>query len=114
MPSLFLGELRNYGKEACRSPGGHLVEQTRGRCPHILALANTRIALRAWREDSGGITRLLLATIAKPLARQGARMSDTITLYTGILLVTQHLHSKRWIMEGLAKSELERADRRET
>ena len=70
------------------------MKQTRGRCPHILALANTRIALRAWREDSGGITRLLLAAIADPLARQGARMSDTITLYTIILLTTQDLHSK--------------------
>ena len=71
------------------------MKQTRGRCPHILALANTRTALRAWREDSGGITRLLLAAIADPLARQDARMSDTVTLYTGILLATQDLHSKK-------------------
>ena len=71
------------------------MKQTRGKCPHILALANTRIALRAWREDSGGITRLLLVAIADPLARQGTRMSDTITLYTRILLATQDLHSKK-------------------
>jgi len=58
----------NCGKEACGSPSGRLMKQTRGRCPHILALANTRTALRAWREDSGGITRLLLAAIADSLA----------------------------------------------
>ena len=90
------------------------MKQTRGKCPHILALANTRTALRAWREDSGGIARLLLAAIADPLARQGARMSDTIALCTRILLATQNLHSKRWTMEGPAKLELERAGRRET
>ena len=90
------------------------MEQTREKCPHILALANTRTTLRAWREDLGGITRILLTAIASPLARQGARMSDTITLYTRILLATQDLHSKRWTMEGPAKSELERVDRRET
>ena len=77
------------------SPSGRLMKQTRGRCPHILALANTRTALRAWREDLGGITRLLLAAIADSLARQGARMSDTITLYTRILLDAQDLHNKR-------------------
>ena len=70
------------------------MRQMRGKCPHILALANTRTTLRAWREDSGGITRLLLAAIADSLARQGARMSDTITLCTRILLTTQNLHSK--------------------
>ena len=85
----------NCGKEACGSPSGRLMKQMRGRCPHILALTNSRIALRAWREDSCGITRLLLATIADSLARQGARMSDTITLCTRILLTTQDLHSKR-------------------
>ena len=90
------------------------MKQTRGRCPHILALARTRTALRAWREDSGGITRLLLAAIADPLARQDARMSDTIALYTRILQATQNLHSERWTMEGPTKSELERAGRRET
>ena len=90
------------------------MEQTRGRRPHILALTNTRTALRAWREDSGDITRILLAAIADPLARQGSRMSDTITLYTRFLLATQNPHSKRWTMEGPAKSELERAGRRET
>ena len=89
------------------------MKQTRGKCPHILALANTRTALRAWGEDSRGITKLLLAAIADPLARQGARMSDTIALYTRILLATQNLHSKRWTMEGSAKSELEMAGRRE-
>ena len=71
------------------------MKQTRGRCPHILALARTRTALRAWREDSGGITRLLLVAMADSLAQQGARMSDTITLYTRILLATQDLHSKK-------------------
>ena len=70
------------------------MKQTRGRCPHILALASTRTALQAWREDSGGITRLLLAAIADSLARQGARMSDTITLYTRILLTTQDFHNE--------------------
>ena len=85
----------NRGKEACGSPNGHLMKQTRGRCPHILALANTRIALRAWREDSSDITRILLTTIAGPLARQGARMGDTIILCTRILLTAQDLHSKR-------------------
>ena len=70
------------------------MKQTRGKCPHILALANTRTALRAWRENSGGFTRLLLAAIADSLARQGARMSDAITLCTRILLTTQDLHSK--------------------
>ena len=70
------------------------MERTRGRCPHILALANTRTALQAWREDSGGITRLLLAAITDSLAKQGARMSDTITLCTRILLTTQDLHNK--------------------
>ena len=84
----------NCGKEACGSPSGRLMNQTRGRCPDILALANTRTSLRAWREDSGGITRLLLAAIADSLARQGARMSDTITLCTRILLTTQDLHGK--------------------
>ena len=70
MPSRFLGKLRNYGKEAYGFPGGRLVEQIREMCPHILALANTRTALRAWREDSGDITRILLTAIAG-LARQG-------------------------------------------
>ena len=102
------------GKEVCGSPSGRLMKQTKGRCPHILALANTRTALRAWREDLGGITRLLLAAIADALARQGARMSDTIALCTRVLLATQNLHSKRWTMEGSAKSEPERAGRRET
>ena len=87
--------LVNYGKEACGFHGGHLVERTRGRCPHILALTNTRIALRAWREDLGDITRILLTAVADPLARQGARMSDTITLCTRILLTTQDLHGKK-------------------
>ena len=95
MPSRFLGKLRNYGKEAYGFPGGRLEEQTRGRCPYILALANTRTALQAWREDSGDIIRILLTAIAGPLARQGARMSDTITLCTRILLTIQDLHSKR-------------------
>ena len=70
-------------------------EQTRGRYPHILALANTRTALRAWREDPGDITRILLTAVADSLARQGAKMSDTITLYTIILLTAQDLHSKK-------------------
>ena len=70
------------------------MEQTRERCPHILALANTRTALRAWREDSGDITRILLTTVADPLARQGAKMSDTIDLCTRILLTTQDPHSE--------------------
>ena len=88
------------------------MEQTRGRCPHILGLANIRTALRVWREDSGDVTRILVAAVSDPLTRQGARMSDTIALYTRILLATQNLH--RWTMEGPKKSELERAGRRET
>ena len=87
--------LGNCGKEVYGFPDGHLMERTRGMCPRILALANTRIALRSWREDSGDITRILLTAVADPLARQGARMSDTITLCTRILLTTQDLHSKR-------------------
>ena len=75
-------------------PDGQLVEQTRGKCPRILALANTRTALRAWREDRGDITRILLTAIADPLARQGAKMSDTITLCTRILLTTQDPYRK--------------------
>ena len=69
------------------------MERTREKCPHTLALANTRTALRAWSEDAGGITRLL-AAVADPLARQGARMSDTITLCTRILLTAQDLYRK--------------------
>ena len=94
MLNQFLSKLRNYGKEAYVFPGGHLEKQTRGRCPHILALANTRTALRAWREDSGDITRILLTTMADPLARQGARMGDIITLCTRILLTAQDLYRK--------------------
>ena len=86
--------LGNRGKEVYGFPDGHLMKQTRGRCPHILALANTRIALWAWREDLGDITRILLTAVADPLARQGAKMSDTITLRTRILLTTQDPHSK--------------------
>ena len=85
----------NCEKEACGSPSRRLMKQTRGRCPHILALANTRTALRAWREDSGDITTILLTAIVDPLARQGARMSDTITLGIIILLTAQDLYSKR-------------------
>ena len=87
--------LGNRGKEVCGFPDGHLMKRTRGRCPHILALANTRTAQRSWREDSGDITRILLTTVADPLARQGAKMSDTITLCTRILLTTQDPHSKK-------------------
>ena len=66
-------------------------------------------------EDSGGITRLLLAIIADSLARQGARMSDTITLHTRILLTTQDLYSKRLAMEGPAElGTLKKIDGRET
>ena len=79
------------------------MKQTRGRCPHILALANTRIALLAWREDSGDITRILLAAVADPLARQGARMRDTVTLCTRILLTTQDLHNKRMDHGGFSE-----------
>ena len=82
-------------KGACGFPGGRLEEQARGKCPHILALANTRTALRAWREDSGDITRILLAAVADPLARQGVKMSDTITLCIRILLTTQDLHGRK-------------------
>ena len=95
MLSRFLGKLRNYGKEACGFLGGRLEEQTRGTCPHILALANTRTALRAWREDPGDITRILLIVVVDSLARQDAKMGDTITLCTRILLTAQDLQSKR-------------------
>ena len=94
MLSRFLGKLRNYGKEAYGFLSGRLEEQTRGKCPHILALTNTRTALRAWREDSGDTTRILLTAIAGLLAQRGARMSDTITLYTRILLTAQDLYRK--------------------
>ena len=87
--------LGNYGKEAYGFPDGHLMKQTRGRCPHILALANTRTALRARREDSSDITRILLIAMAGLLAQWGARMSDTITLCTRILLTAWDLHSKK-------------------
>ena len=100
MLSRFLSKLRNYGKEACGFPSGRLGEQTRGRCPHILALANTRTALRAWREDLGDITRILLTAMAGLLAQWGARISDTITLCTRILLTAQDLHSKRIDLGG--------------
>ena len=90
----FLGDWGSRWKEACGSPDRHLMEQTREKCPHILALANTRTTLRAWWEDAGNITRLLLAVAADSLARQGARMSYTITLRTRILLTAQDLHSK--------------------
>ena len=86
---------RSRWKEACGFPDGHLIEQTRRKCPHILALANTRIALRAWREDLADITRILLTAVADSLARQGAKMGDTITLCTRILLAAQDLHNKR-------------------
>ena len=76
-------------KEACGFPGGHLIKQTRGKCPRILAFANTRTALRAWREDPGDITRILLTAVADSLARQGAKMGDTIALCTRILLAAQ-------------------------
>ena len=81
-------------KEVCGFLDGHLMKRTKGRCPHILGFANTRTALRSWREDSGDITRILLTAIADSLARQCAKMSDTITLCTRILLTTQDPHSK--------------------
>ena len=68
------------------------MEQTRGRCPHILAPANTRTALWAWREDSGNITRILLTTMAGLLAQRGIRISDIIALCTRILLAAWNLH----------------------
>ena len=86
---------RSRWKEACGFPSGHLIKPTRGKCKRILAFANTRIALRAWREDLGDITRILLIAVADSLARQGAKMGDTITLCTRILLIAQDLHSKR-------------------
>ena len=101
----------NYGKEACGSPSGRLMEQMRGRCPHILALANTRTALRAWREDSGDITTILLTAIVDPLARQGARMSDTITLCTRILLIAQDCYSRRIDHGGCNRVRSARGDR---
>ena len=107
--------LGNHWKEACGFPNGHLIEQTRGRCPHILALANTRIALRAWREDPGDITRILLTIVNDSLARQDAKMGDTITLCTRILLATRDLHSKRIDHGGSSESgALEEVGRRET
>ena len=86
--------LGNHGKEVCGFPNEHLIKRTRERCPHILALANTRTALCWWWENSDDITRILLTTAADPLARQGAEMSDTIALCTRILLTTQDPHSK--------------------
>ena len=72
-----------------------MIEQTRGKRPRILAFANTITTLRAWRENPGDITRILLVAIADSLARQGAKMGDTIALYTRILLTAQDLHGKR-------------------
>ena len=86
--------LGNHGKEVCGFPNGHLMKRTRGRCPHILALANTRTALRSWWENSGDVIGIFLTAVANPLARQGAKTSDTITLCTRILLTTQDPHSK--------------------
>jgi len=86
--------LGNHGKEVCGFPNEHLIKQTRERCPHILALANTRTTVRSWWENSFDVTRVLLTVVANPLARQGAEMSDTITLCTRILLTTQDSHSK--------------------
>ena len=64
-------------------------------CPHILTLTNIRTALRSWWENSGDVTRILLTIVADPLARHGAKMSDTITLCIRILLTTQVLHGKK-------------------
>ena len=75
-------------KEACGFPGGHLIKQTRRKCPRIFAFADTRTALRAWREDPGDITRILLTAVDDSLARQGAKMRDTIALCIRILLAT--------------------------
>jgi len=58
---------------------------------HILAPT----ALRAWREDSYDITRILLTTIAGLLAQRVTRMNDTVTLCTRILLTAQDLHLKK-------------------
>ena len=63
-------------------------------CPHILTLTNIRTALRSWWENSGDVIRILLTAAADPRAWQGAEMSDTITLYTRILLTTQDPRSK--------------------
>ena len=84
MISQFLDDMRSHGEEAGSFPGGHLEKQTRGRCPHILALANTRTALRAWREDSGDITRILLTVVADPLARQKGKDYGPSYLKLGI------------------------------
>ena len=82
------------GKKACGFLSERLEEQTRGRYPHILAFANTRIALRAWKQDSSDIKRILLTAIAGLLAQRGARISDTITLCTRILLTAQDLYRR--------------------
>ena len=92
------------GKKSMVSPDEHLIEWTRERCPHILTLANTRTALRLWWENSGGVIRILLTTAANPLARQGAKMSNTITLCTRILLTTQDPHSKEFDHGGSSRA----------
>ena len=42
----------------------------------------------------GDVIRILLTVVADPLTRQGAEMSDTITLCTRILLTAEDPHSK--------------------
>ena len=48
----------------------------------VQSIPSSRRLVVEWREDSADITRILLTTVADPLARQGAKMSDTITLCT--------------------------------
>jgi len=80
-------------------------EQTRGRCPRIHALANIGIALY-WRwEDLSDVTRILLATMADSLSWQGAKMDDTITLITRILLATKGFYSVVLIHGGSSGGE---------
>ena len=50
--------------------------------------------MRAWKENSGDITRILLTVKAGLLAQRDAKMSDTVTLYTRILLAARDLDSK--------------------
>ena len=38
---------------------------------------------------------IILTVVADSLARQGAKMGDTIALYTRIILTAQDLHGKR-------------------
>ena len=59
----------------------------------------------------GDITMIILTVVADSLARQGAKMGDTIALCTRILLATQDLHNKRTDQGGSGRTRGARGDR---